>query len=67
MAWTRLGGCCLVCSPILRSSPFQILQFRSLDYQIQEDTRLDILLVKYRFLSCLDYTSLDTVRLLLPG
>ena len=57
-AWTRLGGCCLVYSPILRSRRSQILGFRSLDYQIQEDTRLDTLLVKYRSLSCVDYTPL---------
>ena len=33
VAWTRLGGCCLVCSPILRSRRFQFLEIRSLDYQ----------------------------------
>ena len=62
MAWIRLGGCCLVCSPILRSRCFQILRFRSLHYQIQEDTRLAILLVKYWSLSYLDYTPLGAQK-----
>ena len=55
MAWIRLGGCCLVYSSILRSRRSQILGFRFLDYQIQEDTLQAVLLVKYRSLSCLDY------------
>ena len=62
MAWIRLGGCCLVYSPILRSRRFQILGFRFLHYQIQEDTRLAILLVKYRSLSYLDYTPLGAQK-----
>ena len=62
VAWIRLGGCCLVYSPILRSRRSQILGFRSLDYQIQEDTRLAILLVKYRSLSYLDYTPLGAQK-----
>ena len=62
VAWIRLGGCCLVYSPILRSLCSKILGFRSLDYQIQEDTRLAILLVKYRSLSCLDYTPLGAQK-----
>ena len=62
VAWIRLGGCCLVYSPILRSCRSQILGFRSLDYQIQEDTRLAILLVKYRSLSYLDYTQLGAQK-----
>ena len=62
MAWIRLGGCCVVYSPILRSRRSKILGFRSLDYQIQEDTRLAILLVKYRSLSYLDYTPLGAQK-----
>ena len=62
VAWIRLGGCCLVYSPILRSRRSQILGFRSLDYQILEDTRLAILLVKYRSLSYLDYTPLGAQK-----
>ena len=62
VAWIRLGGCCLVYSPILRSRRSQILGFRSLDYQIQEDTRLALLLVKYRSLSYLDYTPLGAQK-----
>ena len=49
-------------SPILGSRRSQILGFRSLDYQIQEDTRLAILLVKYRSLSYLDYTPLGAQK-----
>ena len=62
MAWIRLGGCCLVYSPILRSRRSQILGFQSLDYQIQEDTQLAILLVKYRSLSYLDCTPLGAQK-----
>ena len=62
VAWIRLGGCCLLYSPILRSRRSQILGFRSLHYQIQEDTRLAILLVKYRSLSYLDYKPLGAQK-----
>ena len=44
MAWTRLGGCCRVYSPLLRSRRFRILGVRFLDCQIQY-MRLGILLV----------------------
>ena len=53
---------CTLYSPILRFRRSQILGFRSLDYQIQEDTRLAILLAKYRSLSCLDYTPLGAQK-----
>ena len=62
VAWIRLGGCCLVYSPILRSRRFRIFGFRSLHYQIQEDTRLAILLVKYRSLSYLNCTPLGAQK-----
>ena len=61
MTWICLGGCCLVYSPILRSRR-PILRFRSLDYQIQENTRLDITLVKYRSLSWFDPTPLGAQK-----
>ena len=62
VAWTRLGGCCLVYSPILRSRRFQILGDRFLDYQTQEDTKVGMSLVKYRSLNYLYFTPLGAQK-----